>query len=232
MKMTAPQISWHETRHLFGSAVAICALDPSRYSDAKALFDMKPNSGEAAVFFGAHVDEFSKRVASLSALAPISKLADPEAIYATVQNGSHAEHQRAGDLSAKDLQLSGEFSHSGTLPAQIVLATFHLEKALGVSRFRKLAKSLRDASNQHLLPDQGWPLEDVVPQAFAASALRQAKKTLKATLDPAPVGETAEENAIRLQKAHDRKQAQLESDKAARHAAERASVKTKRENRP
>ncbi|WP_159089218.1 hypothetical protein [Tateyamaria sp. Alg231-49] len=229
--MTAPQISWEELRHIKAGAIAICRTDPARYSDARVLFAMDAKGGEAAIVFGDHVDDYAKQIASLVAVGPLAKLADQHEIVKVMQKGTDREIQKAGDLSGKDMQLFAEYTKSDTLPCAVVLGVYHLEQKLGVSRFRKLAKALRDASNQSLVPDRGWPLEDIVPQAVAASAARKAKATLAGIMNPAPAGETAAENAARLQAEHDAKQAKKQREIDAAHAAERASFKTKRKKK-
>lgn len=179
--MTPAAISQHEARHIFGAAIALYILGREKYADARVLFQMDGKGGETALL--TEPQSIAEQVAQLQSTAPVSKLCDPEKIVATFRGKSDVSIREAGDLSDKDLQLANDFLGPALLPAVVCLGAHHLESKLGVSRFRKLSKRLRDASNQSLVPDSGWPLEDIVPKDKALSALRAAKDDIDRMTD-------------------------------------------------
>ena len=133
--------------------------------------------------------DIAESVAYLSAIAPIAKTGDPSGIRDLLRDDSRSDLRDAGDLSDKDFQLYNSWIGPSTTPIVVVLATLELEKDLGVSRFRKLAKRLRDASNQNLVPDDGWPLADIVPEVKAIAAVKRAKSVLEDLMkEPTPEG--------------------------------------------
>jgi hypothetical protein len=168
---TVTRISWEETFHIFGGAIAKEHLYPD--ADARVMWHMGHGDGEAAVVFEPHAS--AKIVAGLGALAPIAQLDDADEILALFKEGDDAKLQKAGNLSQKDMELATSLRDVGTLPLLVVLATMHLKRNLGLGRFRKLAKMLRDASNQNLQGENGWRLETVVPRAAARKAIADAK---------------------------------------------------------
>ena len=187
--MTPAAISQHETRHIFGAAAALALLKSEEYGNATVLFQMDSKGGETALLHPR--EKLAKEVAYLSAIAPIAKTGDPSQIRNLLHDPDNSKSRltSAGDLSQKDHQLFNSFNGPTTTPIVVTLAALELEKALGVSRFRKLSKRLRDASNQNLVPDAGWPLTDIVPETKAIAAVKRAKAVLADLMqDPIPEG--------------------------------------------
>ena len=176
--MTPAAISQHETRHIFGAAAALALLKSEEYGNATVLFQMDSKGGETALLHPR--EKLAKEVAYLSAIAPIAKTGDPSEIRDLLRDPDNSKSRltTAGDLSLKDHQLFNSFNGATTTPIVTTLACLELEKDLGVSRFRKLSKRLRDASNQNLVPDTGWPLTDIVPEVKVLAALKRAKALL------------------------------------------------------
>ncbi|SIS72347.1 hypothetical protein SAMN05421759_102643 [Roseivivax lentus] len=182
--MTPAQISQHETRHIFGAAIALIALDESEYDSAKVLFSIDGKGGEVAVLTSK--SKLSHEVAHLSSAAPVSKAGDFVAIHRAFMSMGEDSIKSLGDLSDKDVQLHESWLGPNTTPVLIAFGALVLEQKLGISRFRKLSKRLRDSSNQGLVPEDGWPLEDIVQKAMAVSAYKKAKAELQQILSPTP----------------------------------------------
>ncbi|MBE9638276.1 hypothetical protein [Salipiger mangrovisoli] len=179
MGNSAVSISKHELRHLLSTAAAVCELAPSRYSEATVEIAIRSASGHVICKVGdvlASTADFevSRRIAALCAIGPAAAVKDAVQYLRNDEFGALAE--KAG-LSPADVVLvrSMPGANADVRLAKNVLAVQHMEDQLGVSRFQRLAKALRDGFNQGILE---WRLCDLVPQEVAQRACTAAADAL------------------------------------------------------
>lgn len=178
-------VSEHELRHVLAGAVALQRLAPERYKDAEARIKISATAGEVIIEVGDVIAdprnlELSQQVAALAAVGPAAKSDDA---LDMLQRKAWDAIVEAGDLSRADVELIARSAlpDPSLAAAHAVAGVQALQARLGLSGFYKLAKSLRDASNQAF---NTWRLDELVPQSAARSAVREAAERLDDLLHP------------------------------------------------
>lgn len=178
-------ISEHELRHVLAGAIALQRLAPHRYGDTTVTVKISKDAGEVVAEVGdviAHPAdlELSQQIAALAAVGPAAKSADALDLLRRKAWDAIIE---AGGLSRADVELiaKSNLPDPSLACAHVVAGVQALEQRLGFAGFYKLAKSLRDASNQGFF---SWKLSELVPQGAAAAAVREAAERLDKALHP------------------------------------------------
>ncbi len=176
--MTPHQVAVHEIRHGMAYACALSELaDAETYLKAGLHIHVgNDGTGEAACLLpdGPEWDGLRTQVAQLGSFGPIAA-AGPDIVKLMRSGDSHAI-KAAGSLSDRDEELAAAWAGAPLLPAVVVLATHELEKRLGIAKFERLVKTVKDLVAEHAA--EGLMVSDLVPLTVVQEAVAEARQTL------------------------------------------------------
>jgi hypothetical protein len=180
-------ISQHEAAHVLALAAATVMICPKRYGDVDVDVQIKPQTGHVIVTIGdveksKDALDLSQRVAALLALGPCIEHADPAGLIRAKDYDT-----LTAPLSDADRELLAKTSDNSLAHAKVILAAKELQDTLGIGRWHRWCKTLRNCCNQG---QSDWKLSELVPQNQAIKAVKAATEAIEDIMDP-PITATA-----------------------------------------
>lgn len=184
--------SQHELRHDLGAAIALQLLAPHRYGAAMVQLYTHGANPRTLVTVGDVENnppnmELSQQVMGLAALGPAAPM---PGVVEAIKAQDFLSIAKGARLSDADLELLNHAKgHDASVKmARVLLGVGALEVRLGVVKFQRLSKLLRDGCNQGV---HEWPLSELVPQAIAQDALERAAAKLSELMGAADQATTS-----------------------------------------